>query len=223
MGGRHRRRTATVALAVLARAGASWGAPAGEGAPGTSTTTSPTPTATPPPSPAPTSPQTALAPELPSAVYDPEAHRAATSVPSRLRIPDLGVAGADVVPVGVEPNGELEVPPANQVGWYRFGPRPGRPGPTVLAAHVAYGGRDGVFRRLASLRPGSLVTVVMSDGTELSYRAGDVRQHAKTALPADVFGGGGPERLVLITCGGTFDPATRSYDANVIVEAERVT
>ena len=47
-----------------------------------------------------------------------------------------------------------------------------------------------------------------------------VAQYPKAALPADYFGRGGPSRLVLITCGGTFDSSTRHYRDNVVVVAE---
>ena len=45
------------------------------------------------------------------------------------------VVGAAVVPVGLAPNRQMEVPAAADVGWYRLGPRPGDNGSAVLAAH----------------------------------------------------------------------------------------
>jgi hypothetical protein len=41
-----------------------------------------------------------------------------------------------------------------------------------------------------------------------------------TQLPAaELFARTGPPRLVLVTCGGDFDPETGSYRANVVVHA----
>lgn len=89
----------------------------------------------------------------------------------------------------------------------------------MLAAHVAYDGRDGVFRRLSALRPGSTVTVVMDDATELAYRVTTVEQHPKEALPTEVFAKDGEGRLALITCGGVFDRSRGRYESNVIAYA----
>ena len=65
-----------------------------------------------------------------------------------------------VVAVGVEDNGDFEVPGAREVGWYRFGSGPGRAGSTVMAAHINFDGEDGVFRHLDTIETGAVVEVV---------------------------------------------------------------
>ena len=136
--------------------------------------------------------------------------------PQSISLPDLGVNNAVILPVGLEPNGELEVPGADEVGWYQFGAGlGGGQGSTVLAAHIAYNGRDGVFRNLADSEVGELITV---DG--INYRIESVTQYNKFELPIDdLFAEDGDEQLVLITCGGSFNPNLRSYDDNVVVVA----
>lgn len=48
----------------------------------------------------------------------------------------------------------------------------------------------------------------------------DQRVYRKTdGLPADLFATAGAPRLVLITCGGTFDRAAASYLDNIVVFA----
>lgn len=157
--------------------------------------------------------------ELEPALYDPEEHEARTVVPRGLRIDALDIVGAPVIDVGVEPDGEMEIPGADQVGWYRFGSAPGEPGTSVLAAHIAYDGVDGVFRHLDALAPGATVIVEMSDGEARSYVIESVEQYDKQALPGDVWATDGDERLALITCGGDFNPSLRSYDSNVVAWA----
>ena len=45
-------------------------------------------------------------------------------------------------------------------------------------------------------------------------------RYAKASLPAaDVFARDVEPRLVLVTCGGAFDPATRHYADNVVAYA----
>ena len=66
-------------------------------------------------------------------------------VPRQLQLPTIGVVDAPVTSVGVEPNGDMEIPGAREVGWYQYGPTPGADGSAVLAAHIAFNGVDGVF------------------------------------------------------------------------------
>ena len=91
---------------------------------------------------------------LPAAPAVPAAPEALPA-PMALTVDDLGIESSPVVPVGVDPDGDMEVPGAREVGWYRFGSRPGDEGSAVLAAHVAYDGVDGVFRNLGDLAAGA--------------------------------------------------------------------
>lgn len=140
--------------------------------------------------------------------------------PATLSLPNLGKAGATVLPVGLEANGELEVPGADQVGWYQFGAGvDGGVGSTVLAAHIAFDGRNGVFSNLAETKVGDEILVGV-DGQELSYTVISVDQYNKLELPIDdLFSESSEERIVLITCGGSFNPSVGSYDDNVVVIA----
>lgn len=160
-----------------------------------------------------------LVSELPAApVGFPEA--APGPRPTSLTIDSLGIADAPVIGVGVEPSGAMEVPPADEVGWYRYSPTPGQAGSSILAAHIAYDGEDGVFVRLANVDIGATVEVTDDEGFTRSYRVESVERYDKTQLPEDVvFARSGTERLVLVTCGGRFDPVARSYDDNVVVVA----
>jgi len=195
--------------------------PAGEEAEPIPTTTVEVPVTAPPTdaSTSSTSPLGDLVQPLGSARYDPDEHRRDQRAPVALSLPALGVTAAPVRAVGVEPNGEMEIPPAEEVGWYRYGPAPGEAGSVVLAAHVAYDGVDGVFRELDRLQTGDEVIVALDDGSEARYRVTEVVTYRKEALPADIFDREGPERLVLITCGGRFNPSLRSYESNVVARA----
>ena len=145
-----------------------------------------------------------------------------TRVPLRLRVPSIGVDQA-VTPVGVALDGQLDVPAdAASVSWYRFGSGPSQPGSTVLAGHVDFDGREGVFWRLDEVPVGQRVEVTTSSGIEV-FTVTATRRYAKTALPLDeLFDRDGPSRLVLITCGGSFDRTARSYRDNVVVIAEPI-
>ncbi|MEM7323718.1 MAG: class F sortase [Actinomycetota bacterium] len=144
--------------------------------------------------------------------------------PIGLTIESLGVSTAGVLSVGVEDNGDMEIPPADRVGWYRFGASPGDPqGSAVLAAHIAFDGQDGVFVNLDKLELGSLIQVQYDDGTVVDFVATALEQYDKTELPKDnIFDRSGEPQLVLITCGGDFNREVRSYEDNVVVYASPV-
>lgn len=125
-----------------------------------------------------------------------------------------------VRPVGLEPDGELEVPGATEIGWYRYGAAPGYPGATVLAAHVTWNGDYGPFLNLGDLDPGDLVQVALEDGSERVYEVIERTMYDKNELPRErIWRTTGDETLVLITCGGDFNPDINRYRQNIVVYA----
>jgi hypothetical protein len=144
--------------------------------------------------------------------------------PLRVDIASIGLH-ADVVGRGLR-DGTVDPPPYDTpdvAGWYRDGPAPGSPGAALLVGHVDTETGAAVFYTLATVRPGAPVDVTRSDGTVARFTVDAVETVPKTAFdPAHVYGYASPAphpELRLITCGGTFDPATRTYSANVVVYA----
>ncbi|GAA4359641.1 hypothetical protein GCM10023145_33660 [Angustibacter luteus] len=135
-----------------------------------------------------------------------------------------------VRPVGADARGRLAVPDdVHQAGWWSGGARLGdRYGSMVLVGHVdaasqGIGDMAGVLRS----RKGDRVRV---DGAGLAqtYQVTATRQLPKGDLAGAVVGGARlfdqrtPSRLVLVTCSGPFDPATRHYRDNFVVVAAPV-
>jgi sortase (surface protein transpeptidase) len=140
-------------------------------------------------------------------------------IPERLRIGAIDV-DAPILPVGVAA-GTTEIPTdVHEVGWYRFGGRPGGSGSTLLVAHVSSGTQGpGVFFRLRDLVPGDDVVVEMRDGSSSAFRVIARRSYAKEALPDRLFHRTGPTMLALVTCGGPYSEATGRYEDNIVVYA----
>ncbi len=148
-----------------------------------------------------------------------QADRARVARPVEVKLPSIGI-DAPVIAVGVDDQRLLEVPSATDAGWYRYGSSPGDAGSTVLAAHVDFEGVPGTFFELAQAAPGSSVLVETDDGVVHRYVVETVVLHDKAALPADIlFSTDGAEVLHLITCGGVFDAAARTYLGNLVVTA----
>ena len=143
--------------------------------------------------------------------------------PVQVELPGAGVA-APLDPVGVEPDGAMTLPAdVDRVGWYRFGPAPGAAeGTAVLAGHVDDREQGlGALSALRTVEPGQEVRVTDAAGVVTSWRVLSRELIEKQVVPLDrLFQRTGPPRLVLLTCGGEFDPALRSYEDNVVVVAE---
>jgi sortase (surface protein transpeptidase) len=141
--------------------------------------------------------------------------------PVRLRIPAIGVDAPALVPLGLGTDHQLEAPERfEDVGWYAAGPVPGDPGPAVIAAHVDSRSGPAPFFRLRDLRDGDPVFVARSDGQETRFVVDTVQRYPKNAFPTDAVYGPAPgSALRLITCGGSFDAAKRSYRDNIVVYA----
>ncbi|WAB81569.1 class F sortase [Microcella daejeonensis] len=186
----------------------------------------PAPPAAAPSTPPPAAPAEPFPIEAQTGPGDPaQQQTVATVAPGRLSVPSLGIE-VPVSPEGVEPDGYMSIPEDIDVaGWYEFGAGPAsESGSTVIAAHVDDPVQGiGPFARLREAQVGAEATVVDAAGTTHVYRVTSVERIVKSEVPLDrVFTQAGAPHLVLITCGGAFDRAARSYTDNYIVTAEKI-
>lgn len=127
------------------------------------------------------------------------------SMPSRLRIPSLGI-DTPVNPIGLNPDGTLAVPQPgpylNQAAWYRNSPTPGQLGVSIIEGHVDSVDGRSVFWRLGEIRPGAQIIVERQDGSRLEFTVDAVRDYPKDQFPTmSVYGGDlSVPSLRLITC-----------------------
>lgn len=138
----------------------------------------------------------------------------------------LTLASGTTMPVRVSAtatSGELKIPTdINQAGWWDGGSRLGDPfGAIVLAAHVdSFTQGIGRFAELLSVHSGDVLRL---NARHLSqkFRVVAARLVPKTAITAtsDVYSADGRPRLVLITCGGSYDPSHGGYQSNMVVIA----
>lgn len=225
------RRTPTFATALAAMAlvglltGCTPSAPQGTTAASTAASTGvpspqPSSSATPRPAPAPV-------PDVPVGSADLGAVASPVVIPpTGLRIPAQDIE-LPVDAVGIQADGQMEIPPlAERGGWYRFGAAPGQDeGTAVIAAHVDSVASAGLgpFARLQDVVAGDVVEVTLQGGTRREYVVSGVQRVAKTDVPwEEIFVRAGAPRLVLVTCGGVFQPAVGRYADNVILTADPV-
>ncbi|WP_328652384.1 class F sortase [Micromonospora sp. NBC_00330] len=147
----------------------------------------------------------------------------ARSAPTSIEIPRIGV-DATIMSLGTNPDGTVQVPPldkADQAGWYEPGASPGETGNAVIVGHVdsAVLG-PAVFFDLGALTPGDTVTVRRADGVPATFTVDSVKSYPKTAFPTElVYGPSDRPSLRVVTCGGVFDQAAKSYPDNIVVFA----
>jgi sortase (surface protein transpeptidase) len=148
------------------------------------------------------------------------------SEPTEIDIPRIGVS-AEIMGLGVDAEGVLQTPPLEQAqlaGWYQNGPSPGEIGNGVVVGHVdsrAMG--PAVFFKLGELRAGDVIEIKRKDASVAKFVVDGTASYPKSAFPTDlVYGPSDQAGLRLITCGGEFDRAARSYLNNIIVFARLV-
>ena len=142
-----------------------------------------------------------------------------TSPPAELLIPALNVH-RPVEGVGVNRSGVMDLPVnAWNAGWYKGGPVPGAPGDAVIEGHAGYPDQPMIFGKLATLRPGDQILVVLSDGSRRLFIVKSMATLPVGVAPPGMAEPYGAPRLTLVTCTGHFDAANHYYSQRLVVEA----
>lgn len=148
----------------------------------------------------------------------------------QLIIPSINV-DAPLTMKAVGADGQMPNPDGPQdVVWYDFsgftglGGRPGVGGNTVLSGHVDYHNYGpAVFWDLNKLEQGAEIDIHLRDGSTYKYSVSWNRVVDPGASDwADIVKATPQESLTMVTCAGTFDSSSRSYNERRIVWAVRV-
>ncbi len=141
--------------------------------------------------------------------------------PRQILISRVGIKGY-VQEVPTDSNNNIGVPSnIHLAGWYNSSPLPGQTGVSIIDGHVHGIYNSGIFQKLGQVKLGDVIDIQFGDhtwkhfvvqDTDL-YSVKDTRVQQFKQLP-DV-----TRQLTLITCGGTFNSKTNSYEKRVIVRA----
>ncbi|MET9429411.1 class F sortase [Streptomyces sp. NPDC003036] len=144
------------------------------------------------------------------------------SVPTRLRIPAIGV-DAPFTDLSIGPSGRLEAPPdddVNLVGWFAAGVSPGQLGTAIVAGHLDTKTSPAVFARLSTVQPGNRVAISRKDGTTATFVVDTIESFPQDDFPDErVYSDTADAQLRLITCGGSYDHEKKRYTENTVVFA----
>ncbi|GEM05444.1 hypothetical protein HMI01_24320 [Halolactibacillus miurensis] len=143
--------------------------------------------------------------------------------PTQLTIPKINV-DASVEFVGETANGQMGVPEnVDNVGWYKYGSKPGAQGQAVIAGHVSDRNGPSVFYDLDKLEQGDTVTITDDTGETRQFTVvGKKRYPYDTTALDDVFGPTSKQRLNLITCIGEFDRNVGTHSERLVVFTEQM-
>lgn len=137
--------------------------------------------------------------------------------PMRLKIPAINI-DSNIEPLGVQNDGEMESPDNSfEVGWFKFGPRPGEVGSAVMAGHLD--GKDvkaGVFYNLYQLKVGDKIYVEDGLGKTTTFSVTGSKNYPP-GFADEVFNSYDKSHLNLITCNGTWDPKVKSFSQRLVV------
>jgi hypothetical protein len=162
--------------------------------------------------------------QLPAGRDSPSSDPTAVAPPpgSRVVVPALGMA-APLEPVGA-PGNVMTVPlDPHVLGWWNGGAVPGSGhGNVIVVGHVNFNGVSGALSMLPRTHVGDTVTIT-EPHSSYRYRISALRTYPKNlGLPPSTFSSAGAEQLVLITCGGPFDPVSGNYVDNIVAYAAPV-
>ena len=141
--------------------------------------------------------------------------------PTRIVVPGVEIDMA-IAAYGLEADGSMALPDESaSAAWYQYGGVPGDGGrASLIAAHVAseVGGR-GPFSYLREVQVGEEVIVTLSDGSQKVFLVTRLEQISKQTVDFDSISQDSAGMLILVTCGGSWNPSIRHYDDNVVVWA----
>jgi hypothetical protein len=142
-----------------------------------------------------------------------------TAPPVQLLIPSIRV-NRPVEGVGADRWGYMSLPVNGwNAGWYKGGPVPGAPGDAVIEGHAGYPDQPMLFGKLATLRQGDKIIVVLADGSQRLFLVESMADFAIGVAPPRMGEQTGPPRLTLVTCTGHFDAESKFYSKRLVVEA----
>ena len=158
---------------------------------------------------------------------EPEPEPVEGVAPVALQVDSVGVDAP--IELGAVVDGAMQDPSGPWVvSWYDQLGKVGEGGNVVMAGHVDYWDvGPAVFWSVRDLPAGDIIRVVGEDGKNYEYAVQWIERYDAAGLTPeviqnDIVGDTGQETLTLITCGGTFDPATGEYNERWVVRANLI-
>lgn len=140
--------------------------------------------------------------------------------PRKIELPSLGVAGC-IQKVGIDQHNAITAPSNLHVaGWYVDSVVPGEKGISIIDGHAAGRYEEGIFTYIKNLRPNDLIRIQFGDNSWREFTVAQVQSHPADKVMQEIK----PlpqtdKQLTLITCSGTYNSKTKTYNERMLVHA----
>ena len=140
-------------------------------------------------------------------------------LPTFLTIPTINIQ-ANIQDLGINSDGEMDIPNnIIDVGWFKFGSRPGEKGSAVIAGHFDGENGKGVFANLNKLKEGDKLYIKDNNGISFVFVVRESHIY-DPGYVEEVFNLNDSSHLNLITCDGVWDENKKSYSKRLVVFAD---
>ncbi len=143
-------------------------------------------------------------------------------MPRRIILKSIEAEGY-IQQVGRDQHGAVAAPSNVHVaGWFNASSLPGLSGVSLIDGHLRGKYIDGIFRRLEQVQPKEVFEIEFGDRTVKQFEVVSVDTYTAALAAEEQFRklDGINEQLTLITCGGTYDRATKQYQDRTIVRSK---
>lgn len=149
-----------------------------------------------------------------------DSYQVAADSPRKIEIASISIDGC-LQKVGIDQHGAIAVPSnIHLAGWFTDSALPGDKGLSIIDGHVLGRFNDAIFARLKDLRKDEMIRIQFGDLSYRTFTIVSVDSYEEKDTMHQVYEPfDGEGRLVLITCDGTYDRSTNTYDRRVVIRA----
>lgn len=152
------------------------------------------------------------------------AHTAPADQPRYISIPAININNARVLSVGVNSDGNIDVPKnVNDTAWYDGSAKPGQDGAVFIDGHTSFSRSfTAIFDNLPKLNIGDTITIERGDGKKFTYKIVDKETISRDRVDMNKalsVQGDAKQGLTLMTCTGKYNYATGGAQDRLIIYA----
>lgn len=145
----------------------------------------------------------------------------AANHPKEIKISSVGISGC-IQQVGIDQNEAVAVPTnIHLAGWFTGSVPPGEKGISLIDGHVLGRYNDAIFGSLKDISKGDSIEITRRDGKELRFQVADVATYSEKEAAIKMLEQlpDSERQLTLVTCTGSYDQKSKTYDKRVVVRA----
>lgn len=151
-------------------------------------------------------------------------YRVADDQPRKIELSRVNISGC-IQKVGLDQHQAIAVPTnVHLAGWYVGSAVPGDKGISIIDGHVQGRYSDAIFGTLKDVRAGDIIRVQFGDMSWKEFETVDTNSYSVAETTRHLLGQleDVDNQLTLITCTGTYDRQSQSYNQRILVRARHI-